>query len=240
MAVPSSLPPSLGRLIEALTQLPGIGPKTASRLAFYLWRAPAETALTLAEALRDLKANTRLCSVCFNITENDPCLICADSTREHDLICVVEEPMDVAAIERARTYRGVYHVLHGVLSPINGIGPDDLRIDALVERVRRAAERGQPIREYPTWRPIPQWKGEMTARVHPAPSWPAGREYYRAGSRLTGGWGTLEYADDCDGEPRNGRSRSACSSPASDIGQVYGTARRRKPHTYSSGMMNPT
>jgi recombination protein RecR len=162
MAVSNSLPPSLGRLIEALTQLPGIGPKTASRLAFYLWRAPAETALALAEALRDLKANTRLCSVCFNITESDPCPICADSTREHDLVCVVEDPMDVAAIERARSYRGVYHVLHGVLSPINGIGPDDLRIDALVVRVHRAAAAGRPIREV-ILATNPTVEGEMTA-----------------------------------------------------------------------------
>jgi recombination protein RecR len=194
MAVPSSLPPSLGRLIEALTQLPGIGPKTASRLAFYLWRAPAETALTLAEALRDLKANTRLCSVCFNITENDPCLICADSTREHDLICVVEEPMDVAAIERARTYRGVYHVLHGVLSPINGIGPDDLRIDALVERVRRAAERGQPIREV-ILATNPTVEGEMTAAFIQRKLAGLDVNITRLARGLPAG-GDLEYADE--------------------------------------------
>jgi recombination protein RecR len=194
MAVPSSLPPSLGRLIEALTQLPGIGPKTASRLAFYLWRAPAETALTLAEALRDLKANTRLCSVCFNITENDPCLICADSTREHDLICVVEEPMDVAAIERARTYRGVYHVLHGVLSPINGIGPDDLRIDALMERVRRAAERGQPIREV-ILATNPTVEGEMTAAFIQRKLAGLDVNITRLARGLPAG-GDLEYADE--------------------------------------------
>ncbi len=194
MAVPSSLPPSLGRLIEALTQLPGIGPKTASRLAFYLWRAPAETALTLAEALRDLKANTRLCSVCFNITENDPCPICANSTREHDLICVVEEPMDVAAIERARTYRGVYHVLHGVLSPINGIGPDDLRIDALVDRVRRAAERGQPIREV-ILATNPTVEGEMTAAFIQRKLAGLGVSITRLARGLPAG-GDLEYADE--------------------------------------------
>jgi recombination protein RecR len=194
MAVPSSLPPSLGRLIEALTQLPGIGPKTASRLAFYLWRAPAETALTLAEALRDLKANTRLCSVCFNITQNDPCPICADSTREHDLICVVEEPMDVAAIERARTYRGVYHVLHGVLSPINGIGPDDLRIDALVERVRCAAERGQPIREV-ILATNPTVEGEMTAAFIQRKLAGLGVSITRLARGLPAG-GDLEYADE--------------------------------------------
>ncbi|MBO9345252.1 MAG: recombination protein RecR [Chloroflexi bacterium] len=194
MAASNSLPPSLSRLIEALTQLPGIGPKTASRLAFYLWRAPAETALTLAEALRDLKANTRLCSVCFNITESDPCPICADSAREHDLICVVEEPMDVAAIERARAYRGVYHVLHGVLSPINGIGPDDLRIDALVDRVRRAAERGQPIREV-ILATNPTVEGEMTAAFIQRKLAGLGVSVTRLARGLPAG-GDLEYADE--------------------------------------------
>ncbi len=194
MAASNSLPPSLSRLIEALTQLPGIGPKTASRLAFYLWHAPAETALTLAEALRDLKANTRLCSVCFNITESDPCPICADSAREHDLICVVEEPMDVAAIERARAYRGVYHVLHGVLSPINGIGPDDLRIDALVDRVRRAAERGQPIREV-ILATNPTVEGEMTAAFIQRKLAGLGVSVTRLARGLPAG-GDLEYADE--------------------------------------------
>jgi recombination protein RecR len=150
--------------------------------------------LTLAEALRDLKANTRLCSVCFNITENDPCLICADSTREHDLICVVEEPMDVAAIERARTYRGVYHVLHGVLSPINGIGPDDLRIDALVERVRRAAERGQPIREV-ILATNPTVEGEMTAAFIQRKLAGLDVNITRLARGLPAG-GDLEYADE--------------------------------------------
>jgi len=194
MAVPNSLPPSLSRLIEALTQLPGIGPKTASRLAFYLWRAPAETALTLAEALRDLKAKVRLCSVCFNITEGDPCPICTDSTRERDLICVVEDPMDVAAIERARTYRGVYHVLGGVLSPINGIGPDDLRIDALVARVRRAAEERRPIREV-ILATNPTVEGEMTAAFIQRKLAGLGVYVTRLARGLPAG-GDLEYADE--------------------------------------------
>lgn len=157
-----TLPPSVTRLIDALSQLPGIGPKSASRLAFFLLRSPAETSLALADALRDLKARTRLCSVCFNITEGDPCPICADPSRDHGLICVVEEPLDVAAIERSRVYRGVYHVLHGVISPINGIGPDDLRIEELVSRVRRAAEAGQPVREV-ILATNPTVEGEMTA-----------------------------------------------------------------------------
>lgn len=157
-----TLPPSVTRLIDALSQLPGIGPKSASRLAFFLLRSPAETSLALAEALRDLKARTRLCSVCFNITENDPCAICADLSRDHGLICVVEEPLDVAAIERSRVYRGVYHVLHGVISPINGVGPDDLRIEELVGRIRRSAETDQPVREV-ILATNPTVEGEMTA-----------------------------------------------------------------------------
>ncbi|BCX05166.1 MAG: recombination protein RecR [Candidatus Roseilinea sp.] len=157
-----TLPPSVTRLIDALSQLPGIGPKSASRLAFFLLRSPAETSLALADALRDLKARTRLCSVCFNITESDPCAICADPARDHGLVCVVEEPLDVAAIERSRVYRGVYHVLHGVISPINGVGPDDLRIEELIGRLRRSAEAGRPVREV-ILGTNPTVEGEMTA-----------------------------------------------------------------------------
>ncbi|MCL5999161.1 MAG: toprim domain-containing protein, partial [Chloroflexi bacterium] len=113
-----TLPPSVSRLIDAFAQLPGIGPKSASRLAYYLLRAPAEESMALAEALRDLKARTRLCSVCMNITESDPCEVCTDPGRDHGLICVVEEPLDVTAVERSRSYNGVYHALHGGTSPI--------------------------------------------------------------------------------------------------------------------------
>ncbi len=189
-----TLPPSVTRLIDALTQLPGIGPKSASRLAFFLLRSPAETSLALAEALRDLKARTRLCSVCFNITEDDPCAICADPSRDHGLICVVEEPLDVAAIERSRVYRGVYHVLHGVISPINGIGPDDLRIEELVGRIRRAAEVGQPVREV-ILATNPTVEGEMTASFIQRKL--AGLEVSvtRLARGLPAG-GDLEYADE--------------------------------------------
>lgn len=163
MAIPNqTLPPSVTRLIDAFTQLPGIGPKSASRLAYYLLRQPPETSLLLSDALRDLKANTRLCSVCFNITEADPCPIDADDTRDHALICVVEEPLDVAAIERSRGYRGVYHVLHGVISPINGMGPDDLKINELMLRLRRAELAGAPVREV-ILATNPTVEGEMTA-----------------------------------------------------------------------------
>ncbi|MFN4292868.1 MAG: recombination mediator RecR [Thermoflexales bacterium] len=189
-----TLPPSVTRLIDALTQLPGIGPKSASRLAFFLLRSPAETSLALAEALRDLKARTRLCSVCFNITEDDPCAICADPSRDHGLICVVEEPLDVAAIERSRVYRGVYHVLHGVISPINGVGPDDLRIEELVSRIRRSAEVGQPVREV-ILATNPTVEGEMTASFIQRKL--AGLEVSvtRLARGLPAG-GDLEYADE--------------------------------------------
>jgi recombination protein RecR len=149
-------------LIDALTTLPGIGPKSASRLAYFLLRQPPETSLQLADALRELKARTRLCSVCFNITETDPCAICGDDGRERGLICVVEEPLDVAAIERSRVYRGLYHVLHGVVSPINGVGPDDLKINELMVRIRRSELAGQPVREI-ILATNPTVEGEMTA-----------------------------------------------------------------------------
>lgn len=129
------LPRSVQRLIDEFARLPGIGPKSASRLTFYLLRATDNQPLDLAAALQDLKERTRLCSVCFNITEDDPCPICADETRDARLLCVVEEPLDVLAIERSRAYNGRYHVLHGAISPVEGIGPEDLRIGELVARV---------------------------------------------------------------------------------------------------------
>ena len=130
-----AVPEPVTRLVDALSRLPGVGPKTASRLTYYLLRAPDELSQTLAEALSELKSQTTLCSVCYNITVEDPCPICADDARDHHTIVVVEEPLDVLAIERTEIYRGVYHVLHGAISPVNGIGPDDLRIQELVERV---------------------------------------------------------------------------------------------------------
>ncbi len=130
-----AIPEPVTRLIEAFSQLPGIGPKTASRLTYYLLRAPDDTSLRLSDALRELKANTRFCSVCFNITVDDPCPICADANRDQSIIAVVEEPLDVLALERTGAYKGVYHVLHGAISPVNGIGPEDLRIRELVKRV---------------------------------------------------------------------------------------------------------
>lgn len=126
------------RLIDEFSRLPGIGPKSSARLVFHLLRAPEEQARSLAEALRDLRERTTFCSICFNITEADPCGICTDDGRDRSLICLVEEPLDVVAIERTGEYHGLYHVLHGTLSPVEGIGPDDLHIADLLPRLSAA------------------------------------------------------------------------------------------------------
>jgi recombination protein RecR len=126
-------------LIAAFSRLPGIGPKTASRLTFFILREGGDLAQTLAEALQALRSGTVQCVHCFNIAEVSPCPICADAGRDHRTICVVEEPLDVLAVERTAAFRGVYHVLHGALSPINGIYPEKLRIAELVDRVKTGA-----------------------------------------------------------------------------------------------------
>lgn len=130
------LPRPVQRLIDEFARLPGVGPKSAARLTFYLLRAANEQAIELAAALQDLKEKTTLCSVCYNITEQDPCAICLDEDRQRQLLCVVEEPLDVVALERSRAFDGLYHVLHGAISPVEGIGPEDLKIDELVQRLQ--------------------------------------------------------------------------------------------------------
>jgi len=125
----------MARLIEELKKLPGVGSKSAQRLAFHILRASDEDADLLAAAIRDVKASLRLCSICNNITDVDPCVYCASPTRNQRLVCVVEEPTNIAAIEKTRHYNGVYHVLHGALSPLHGIGPEQLRIANLARRV---------------------------------------------------------------------------------------------------------
>jgi recombination protein RecR len=127
----------MARLIEELKKLPGVGTKSAQRFAFHILRSTDENAAALAEAVRDLKASLRLCSVCNNVTDVDPCAYCASATRNRRLVCVVEEPTSIAAVERTRGYQGVYHVLHGTLSPLHGVGPDQLRTGTLVARVER-------------------------------------------------------------------------------------------------------
>jgi recombination protein RecR len=130
-----SLPDPLLRLIEELQRLPGIGPKGAQRLAFHILRTPRDRADALAAAVRDVKERVTYCSVCNNITDADPCTYCGNADRDHRVICVVEEPQNVSAIERSREFKGVYHVLMGALSPLQGVGPDDLKIKGLLSRV---------------------------------------------------------------------------------------------------------
>jgi recombination protein RecR len=125
----------MSRLIDELKKLPGVGSKSAQRLAFYILRASDEDAEALAAAVRDVKANLRLCSVCNNITDVDPCVYCTSLTRNQRLICVVEEPTNIAAIEKTKHFNGVYHVLHGSISPLHGVGPEQLRIANLIARV---------------------------------------------------------------------------------------------------------
>jgi recombination protein RecR len=130
----------MARLIEELRKLPGIGSKSAQRLAFHILRASDQDADSLSTAIRELKAQLRLCSVCNNVTDVDPCLYCTSATRNQRLICVVEEPTSIHAIEKSRSFNGVYHVLHGTLSPLNGVGPEQLRISNLLTRVTSAPD----------------------------------------------------------------------------------------------------
>jgi len=126
----------MARLIDELRKLPGIGSKSAQRLAFHILRATEEDAAALSAAIRDLKAQLRLCSICNNVTDVDPCTYCTSATRNQGIICVVEEPTSINAIEKSRGYNGLYHILHGTLSPLNGVGPDQLRIANLLARVQ--------------------------------------------------------------------------------------------------------
>jgi recombination protein RecR len=127
----------MSRLIEELKKLPGVGTKSAQRYAFHILRATDEDAAALADAVRGLKASLRLCSICNNVTDVDPCAYCASPTRNRRLVCVVEEPTNIGAVERTQMYQGVYHVLHGTLSPLHGVGPDQLRARTLIGRVER-------------------------------------------------------------------------------------------------------
>jgi recombination protein RecR len=153
----SDLAPPVAALIEEFAKLPGIGVKTAQRLTFFVLRSPADQARRLAEAILRVKESIIYCSRCFNITETDPCSICSDPRRERDQICVVEEPLDVLALERTGAYKGLYHVLHGALSPLEGIGPDNLRLKELLERIRH-----EPVREI-LLATNPNFEGEYTA-----------------------------------------------------------------------------
>jgi recombination protein RecR len=178
----------VARLINELARLPGIGPKTASRLAYHVLRAPRDEAVSLAEAILDVKERVRLCSTCFNTTEADPCVICLDPGRD-SAICVVEEPLDVVALERTGQFKGRYHVLHGAVSPVEGIGPDRLKIRELIARVER--EKPDEV-IVATNLDLP---GEATATYLHRLLAPLGVTVSRPASGLPAG-GDLEYADE--------------------------------------------
>lgn len=183
------LPPPVQRLINELARLPGIGPKSAARLTFYLLRAGKEQATDLAQALQDLTERTRFCSVCFNITEEVPCPICLDAARDQSLLCVVEEPLDVVALERSRAYNGRYHVLHGAISPVEGVGPEDLRIAELVARVEQGQFKEIILATNPTL------EGESTALYIQRRLGRPGLRLTRLARGLPVG-GDLEYTDE--------------------------------------------
>jgi recombination protein RecR len=184
------LPEPIQDLIDAFSRLPGIGPKTASRLTFHLLRASEDLAFDLAEALQNLKTGTTYCSICFNITAagRTECEVCASADRDAGLVCVVEEPLDVLALERTAGYQGRYHVLHGALSPIEGIGPEDLKIRELVERVRAGGVKELILATNPSM------EGDYTAAYLRQQLQPLGVRMTRLARGLPVG-GDLEYAD---------------------------------------------
>jgi recombination protein RecR len=184
----AAIPPSVTQLIDTFSELPGIGPKTASRLAFFLLRGKSELALRLAETLQELVNNTRYCSTCYSVTETDPCPICADPARDQGLVCVIEEPMDLLSLERTDNFHGVYHVLHGALSPLEGIFAEDRRIAELEKRVREGAVTEIILATNPTS------EGDYTAAYLVQRLKPLGVRVTRLGRGLPVG-GDLEYAD---------------------------------------------
>lgn len=179
----------MARLIEELSKLPGIGPKSAQRLAYHLLRAPQEQVQTLSGALLEMKSRSILCSVCQNITELDPCGICRDPGRDRTRICVVEEPLDLVALERARGFHGLYHVLHGVISPMDGIGPDQLKVRELLGRLSEGGVQEVIMATNPTL------EGEATAMYLHRLIAPLGIKVTRLARGLPAG-ADLEYADE--------------------------------------------
>ncbi len=186
---PPSTAAPVARLIEALHKLPGIGPKSAQRLTYYLLRAPEAEARALAQAIVELKEKIILCSACQNVTEVDPCGICADSQRDQSTICVVEEPLDILALERTHGYRGLYHVLHGAISPMDGVGPEDLKLSELVARLRNGTVHEVIMATNPNL------EGEATAMYVSRLLSPKGIRVTRLARGLPTG-ADIEYADD--------------------------------------------
>jgi recombination protein RecR len=179
----------VAKLIEELHRLPGVGPKSAQRLAYHLLRAPRDEAVGLAEAIIEVKDKISLCAVCQNTTDVNPCLICADAARDQAVICVVEEPLDILAIERTRGYKGLYHVLHGSISPIEGVGPEQLKVRELLERLRSGVVTEVIMATNPNL------EGEATAMYVSRLLNPLGVKVTRLARGLPMG-GDLEYADD--------------------------------------------
>jgi recombination protein RecR len=180
--------PALARLIKLLSDMPGIGEKTAARLAFFVLRSEGSYAADLSAAISDVRENTRFCSTCFGMTETDPCPICADPKRDDAIICVVEEPSDVIAVERSHGFRGKYHVLHGAISPLDGRGPDQLKIKELVRRMESGVIQEVVLATNPTV------EGEATAVYLARLLKPLGAEVSRIAHGIPVG-GNLEYAD---------------------------------------------
>lgn len=183
------VPKSVASLIEAFESLPGIGPKTAARLTYYLLHAPDSLSQKLSEAARDLKAKTKTCSVCQNITETDPCEICDDVDRDQTVICVVEDPLDVWAIEKSGSFSGLYHVLHGVIAPLENIGPEDLRINELLVRLKNSKVKELICATNPSM------EGEATAMYIQRLVKPLGVKVTRIARGIPIG-AELEYADE--------------------------------------------
>ena len=179
----------LERLIERLRKLPGVGAKSAQRLAFHILRGSKDEAQALAAAILDVKDTIRLCSICFNITDIDPCLVCTDEGRDRSGICVIEEPHNLLAIEKSGQFHGLYHVLHGSLSPLRGIGPDDLKIGALLERLRDGSVKEVILATNPNV------EGEATATYLSRLLKPLGLKVTRIAMGLPIG-SELEYADE--------------------------------------------
>ena len=185
----SAAPAPVSRLIDEFHKLPDIGPKSAQRLTYHMLRIPYDDAAALAQAIMELKERTVLCSVCQNVTESDPCGICADQSRERTAICVVEEPLDILAIERTRGFHGLYHVLHGVISPMDGIGPEDLKVNELLGRIRSGTVTEVIMATNPNL------EGEATAMYVSRLLTPLGIRVTRLARGLPMG-SDLEYADD--------------------------------------------
>jgi recombination protein RecR len=183
-----SLPDPLVKLIEELQRLPGIGPKGAQRLAFHILKTPREVVDRLVDAVREVKERVTYCSICNNITDADPCVFCRSGDRDRQVICVVEEPQNVAAVEKTREFKGLYHVLMGALSPLQGVGPDDLKIKGLLERITNGVQEVILATN-------PNVEGEMTAMYLARLLKPLGVKVTRIATGLPVG-SDLEYADE--------------------------------------------